>query len=189
MPSKKIYCSFVLSLAAMLFFNFALAAENELSLTDVLQKITSQQKVSPIQDINCNDISDDDFEILGNAYMEQIHPGQQHELMDQMMGGEGSVALRNTHILMGQRYLGCGLVYSSGGMMGMMGPVMMGIYSGGATRSNDGYYGSAMMGTYGFAGKSLGTSWFWLNSFIMMILIWVILILIIAALIKWLKRK
>jgi len=172
MPSKKIYCSFVLSLAAMLFFNFALAAENELSLTDVLQKITSQQKVSRIQDINCNDISDDDFEILGNAYMEQIHPGQQHELMDQMMGGEGSVALRNTHILMGQRYL-----------------VMMGIYSGGATRSNDGYYGSAMMGTYGFAGKSLGTSWFWLNSFIMMILIWVILILIIAALIKWLKRK
>src|SRR3989344_9159907 len=94
--------------------------------------------------ISCDKLSDEQLEAMGDYYMEQMHPGEAHEMMDQMMGGEGSDSLKQMHITMAKR-LYCNedinrMMYS-GGMMGMM-PMMpmmnmMGGYYNG--------YGSGMM--------------------------------------------
>ena len=81
--------------------------------------------------IDCNQLSDDRLELIGDYIMEQMHPGEAHELMDQMMGGEGSARLRAIHISMAEQfycgdknYIGGGMM-GSGGMMNMMGGGMM----------------------------------------------------------------
>lgn len=91
------------------------------SVETVLQDILNQQNVSTVQELNLSKISDDNWELLGDAVMEIQHPGQAHVVMDQMMGGEGSENLRQIHINMGKAYLGYGGNYSSG----MMGRGMM----------------------------------------------------------------
>ena len=73
--------------------------------------------------ISCDELTDEQLEAIGEYYMEQMHPGEAHEMMDQMMGGEGSDSLKQMHITMAKR-LHCnedinGMMYS-GGMMGMM---------------------------------------------------------------------
>lgn len=117
------------------------------SIETVLQSILNQQKVSTIQQLDLSKISDETWEKLGDAVMEQAHPGQAHEAMDQMMGGEGSVSLRQMHINMGKAYLGYGNGYGmmGGGFMGMMGGSgMMGF---GANQGFQGQYPG-----YGFGG-------------------------------------
>lgn len=68
--------------------------------------------------ISCDKLTEDQLETIGDYYMELMHPGEQHEIMDRMMGGEGSATLRQMHINMALR-LYCG--QNVGGMMGMMG--------------------------------------------------------------------
>jgi len=70
------------------------------------------------KEILCDDLSEEDLEILGDYYMEQIHPGEAHIKMDKMMGGEGSESLRQMHINMGIRFY-CNNNVGTG-MMGMM---------------------------------------------------------------------
>ncbi len=65
----------------------------------------------------CSDLTQDQLEGIGDYYMEQMHPGEAHEQMDAMMGGEGSDSLRQMHISMGERFY-CGVSTSAGGMMG-----------------------------------------------------------------------
>lgn len=76
--------------------------------------------------VSCSSLGDEQFEILGDYYMEQIHPGEEHEAMDAMMGGEGSESLRLMHINMG-RSIYCGETNEGYGVMGGM----MNDYSGG----------------------------------------------------------
>ncbi len=57
--------------------------------------------------IPCEDLTEEDLEILGDYFMEQMHPGEAHEQMDEMMGGEGSESLRQIHINMGRSFY-CG---------------------------------------------------------------------------------
>src|SRR3989344_7637294 len=59
------------------------------------------------QKILCNELSTYQLEILGDYFMEQMHPGELHEIMDERMGGEGSENLRQVHINMGQIFY-CG---------------------------------------------------------------------------------
>ncbi len=80
--------------------------------------------------VECSKLSDEQLELLGDYYMEQMHPGGAHEIMDNMMGGEGSESLKQVHINMAKRlycneniYVGYGMM--SGGM-GMMNTGMMG---------------------------------------------------------------
>src|SRR3989338_4638663 len=51
----------------------------------------------------CNELTEDQLEHIGDYLMEQIHPGEAHEVMDKMMGGEGSESLKFMHIAMAKR--------------------------------------------------------------------------------------
>lgn len=93
------------------------------SVEVVLQSILESQNVSTVQELDLSKVSDDDWEHLGDAVMEIQHPGEAHEVMDQMMGGEGSESLRQMHINMGKAYLGVGDNNFGPGMM--MGGGMM----------------------------------------------------------------
>lgn len=126
------------------------------SVEVVLQELLSKQNVSTVQELDLSKISDDEWERLGDAVMELQHPGQAHEVMDQMMGGEGSESLRQMHINMGQAYLGYGGSYDPGMMSG---GGIMGGWSGNNSLQRGGTfpmmgYGSMMSygayGGYGF---------------------------------------
>jgi len=101
------------------------------SLEAVLEEIRADQSIGGREPIDCAKVTDEQFEALGEAFMSIMHPDpEEHEIMDRMMGGEGSSILRTTHRIMGARYLGCytGGVPAdvTGMMMGGMGPGMMG---------------------------------------------------------------
>jgi len=147
---KKTLISITFALFAVFVFNTQTVRAHGDSLhtesiETVLQAILNQQKVSTIQRLDLSKISDDDWERLGDAVMELQHPGQAHEVMDQMMGGEGSEILRQMHINMGKAYLGYGGNYGSGmmrdGMMGGGGFPMMGFGSMMGYAGNSGVYG------------------------------------------------
>lgn len=94
------------------------------SLETVLKDLLSQQGVDKIQSLDCSKLTDEQLETLGDSVMEQNHPGQAHEAMDQMMGGEGSESLKQMHINMGRGYLGCGVNGSTNYYPGFMGGMM-----------------------------------------------------------------
>lgn len=95
--------------------------------------------------VSCNKLTDEQLEIIGDYFMEQMHPGEAHEVMDKMMGGEGSESLRQMHIAIAKRIYcndlsgtvnyGMMGMMMKGGMMNMMG-------------TNFGY-GTGMMQGYG----------------------------------------
>ena len=93
------------------------------SLEVVLQEIRESQGIGEKDRIDCNRVTDQQFEELGEALMSMIHPDpEEHEMLDRMMGGEGSPMLSTMHRMMAARYLGC---YYGGMMEGMMGRSMM----------------------------------------------------------------
>lgn len=108
-------------------------------------------------EIDCDELSDEQLESIGNYYMEQMHPGEDHEMMDQMMGGEGSESLKQMHINMA-RMMYCG----EGGMMGMM-PMMMNMM-GGNMMSSGMMSGQTLTQTnmmQGMVGDWGYESWYW----------------------------
>ena len=120
---KKIFTILIFS---MLLLNVSLASAHEHNFAETKQLIDSG--------ISCDKLTDEQFESMGDYYMEQMHHGEAHEMMDKMMGGEGSDTLKQMHIQMAKR-LYCnedvGGMMGSGGMMGMMnmmGGNMMGNY-------------------------------------------------------------
>lgn len=69
----------------------------------------------------CDKLTEKQLELIGDYLMEQIHPGESHELMDKMMGGEGSESLRSMHVAMARRgYCNDTTGMGNYGMMGMM---------------------------------------------------------------------
>ena len=82
-----------------------------------------QGKILVESKISCDQLNDEQLETIGEYYMEQMHPGEAHEIMDNMMGGEGSVSLKQVHINMAKRLYCNDDVYIGYGMMGrgMMG--------------------------------------------------------------------
>ena len=100
----------------------------------------------------CSKLTESQLENLGDYLMEQIHPGQAHEVMDKMMGGEGSESLRLMHIAMAKR-LYCNDINDAVNY-GTMGYGVMG----GLGRTNYGGMinmmgydsGYGMMGNYGY---------------------------------------
>ena len=121
-----------------------------LAFADSSQDFSGAQAIIA-QETPCESLSQEQLEQLGDYYMEQIHPGEQHEAMDAMMGGEGSESLRQMHIAMGYRFYCSGLsneanqyfgMMGSGYNYGMMGGGMMGGMMG------SGYGQGMMQGTY-----------------------------------------
>ena len=113
------------------------------------------------QKIHCESLTDDQLELMGDYYMEQLHPGERHEFMDRIMGGEGSVQLRQVHIIMARSfYCGESKAMSSGMMNVMMG----------RTLQNGGMMNMMWGCGYGFG----NTSWFGIG------LIWLFLLILVA---------
>ena len=132
------------------------------------------------KEVVCANLTDDDFELLGDYYMGQMM-GSSHETMDKLMVERiGEQNERLMHIAMGKRFSGCdtSASFPSQGvgflpMMGMMG-------QGGRYNNPVGNYVGPMMG--GYYGYGL---FGWITS----VLLWTLLILGILAIIKWLRNK
>ena len=75
-------------------------------------------------DIACDELTEEQLEAIGEYLMEQMHPGEAHEAMHEMMGmEEGTEYHMQVHVNMA-RMMYCGEGTMMGG--GMMGPGMMG---------------------------------------------------------------
>ncbi len=86
----------------------AQGSDESQNLSKVIQDIAKSQGATSENKIDCQKVSDDQLEKLGDAWMDVRHPDENvHQAMDQMMGGEGSASLKQAHIRMGQNYLGC----------------------------------------------------------------------------------
>ena len=108
---------FTIIIFSMLLLGVSLVSAYEHDFDEIKQLIDSG--------ISCDKLTDEQLESIGDYYMEQMHPGEAHEMMDQMMGGEGSESLKQVHINMAKR-LYCNENFYIG--YGMMGSGMMGNY-------------------------------------------------------------
>ena len=104
---KKIFTILIFS---MLLLGVSLVSAHEHDFDETKQIIDSG--------ISCDKLTDEQLESVGDYYMEQMHPGEAHEMMDQMMGGEGSESLKQVHINMAKRLYCNENVYIGYGMMG-----------------------------------------------------------------------
>lgn len=149
------------------FFIFALMILSSLGFVHAHGEETFSQAEEIIkQKISCDDLTNEQLEILGDYYMEQMHPGELHEIMDERMGGEGSESLRQAHINMGLAFY-CG---EHGAFSGSMMDTMM---------------GRGMMGNSYYSNTSTGFNIF---SWIIGALFTLILILLIMLLIKKIQK-
>ena len=112
----------ILFIGLLIMLNIGLVYAQEHDFAEIKELIDSG--------ISCDKLTEEQLEGIGEYYMEQMHPGEAHEMMDKMMGGEGSESLRQMHITMAKR-LYCnedisGMMNSGGMMNMMMGGNMMG---------------------------------------------------------------
>ena len=146
----------------------------------------SQQEINEAKSlidskVSCDNLENEQLEIIGEYYMEQMHPGESHKLMHKMMGlEEGTEEEEQFHINMAQA------IYCNenvGGMMnyGRMGMMnMMGNYD----DDNKNYGGMMNMMPYSY-GYGFG-----MFGFFFMILFWGLIIwLVIWIISKYAKQK
>jgi uncharacterized membrane protein len=144
------YLVFLLGLAFSLIFSVVVLYTHSTSADDhgksvdtILQEIRAKQGLGPEGTIDPRKVSNRELEELGDAVMSLEFPDpEQHEYMDNMMGGEGSRSLELMHRRMGYNYL-------AGGGYGMMGPGMMGFGFHGGMMGN-GFWGGMMGNRYGY---------------------------------------
>jgi uncharacterized membrane protein len=157
-------------LFAVLLASLAFATMGSEELNEAKQLVDSN--------VSCDKLSDEQLEMIGEYYMEQMHPGERHEVVDRMMGGEGSESLKRAHIQMAL-VLYCGETdtpVTYGGMMGMM-PFM---YRSGFGGGTIGYPYGGMMG-YDMMGYG---AWSWIN-----LLLWILVFIALILVIIWLYRN
>ncbi|HRN69692.1 MAG TPA: SHOCT domain-containing protein [Niabella sp.] len=145
-------------LFGILGINIHVFAASDKTVEGVLSEIKTSQQISDINNVNCSKVNNDQLEELGDAVMGIMFPNsEEHELMDNMMGGEGSDSLQAQHIYMGSNYLGCfnGEKYSKNfSMMGRM-SMMNGLYD-----NSLNYYSNPMANMMGsFYGTNSIFSW------------------------------
>ncbi len=133
--------------------------------------------------VQCNSLSNTDFQNLGEYFMDQMMDGA-HETMDRAVQNQsGQAGLDAMHLAMGERFSGCNSTAAfPAGMMG-------GHYDNGASstpyQNNFPFYN--MMGYgYGGYGPMMGYGYASPFGWIFMVLFWVLLIIGLIALIRWL---
>lgn len=172
---KKIYTGTLILVMAFILSGivFAESDHNFEGVQEIIDNETS-----------CAQLSDDQLERMGDYYMEQIHPGKAHKLMDNMMGGDGSEELRNAHIFMAKR-LYCG-ENDGTGMMGMMsGSGMYGQTMFGNDKSENAGVSNTGMGMLNYGMSGFGIAGIWLTK----ILVWAFLLLGIGTFVKYLIKN
>ena len=132
---KKIF-SLLAVVLLVLSTSFVLAIEEE---TFVIAEGIIKQKTS------CDALTGDQLEIIGDYFMEQMHPGEWHEIMD----------VRQVHISIARSfYCGEDGIMSAGMMNMMMGRtgfgMMNGVNNGGGWNMMDYYGGYGFMGFFGW---------------------------------------
>lgn len=136
------------------------------------------------KEVTCDSLSDADFGALGEYFMGQsIGNTQRHALMNQMMtnmmGEEGEEQM---HVAMGKRLSGCEpdaqIPQSGVGFMPMMPPL-----------ASLAPLGGWMMGYGGWNNTMGGWNGFGLLGWIPMLLFWIILILGVVALLRYLGKS
>jgi hypothetical protein len=126
----------------------AQAGSDEVQGAAILRSVQQGQK-------SCSQLSDSDFELIGEAWMGQVLGSTQahdamNNLMASMMGTSGETQM---HQFMGRRASGCGGGTAPAGFAAMMGRMgLMGAYQGGAgmmggQAPNGGGYGGMMGGS------------------------------------------
>lgn len=98
----------------------------------------------------CSILTEGQLEVIGEYFMERMHPGEAHEFMDKRMGlEEGTAEEKRFHANLAKAmYCGDNADYGmmGGGVRGNMMRSMMGYDTEGAG------YGFGMMGNYGYRG-------------------------------------
>ena len=171
--------AFLVLLGMMFLFNlsFVIADGNHEAIFEQAKELIDSQ-------ITCDDLSESQFEMIGEYYMELMAPGEMHEIMDARLGGEGSESLRLAHVNIGKmQYCGeyggmSGVGFMMGGS-GMYGSSDFGMY--GDLDSNSGWMSSGMFGNYN---KSYGVF-----GWVVGLLIIVVLVLLIVLLYKKIGGK
>lgn len=152
---KKLLIIFII---LVLFSNFVIAQEFDEAITLIQTKVP------------CNKLTDAQLEVIGDYVMEQMHPGQLHEIMDERMGGEGSESLKQVHINMAKTFY-CG--EKNVMPMSMMNTMM-----------NRG--GFNMYNMMGYSSLGYGFSFF---GWIFMLAFWVAIIWLIVWIIKQISQR
>ncbi len=119
----------LISIFGMLLLSIILVLANE----DHESEIEEGRKLVE-SNISCNELSDEQLEAIGDYLMEQMHPGEAHEMMHEMMGGHDSETTKLMHINMAKGIycdedvdmMGCGMMGGEG-MMNMKGSMMQGM--------------------------------------------------------------
>ena len=155
---RKIFFAIIVVLSV----NISLVFAHEHNFAETKQLIDSG--------IGCDKLTDEQLEAIGEYYMEQMHPGEAHEMMDKMMGGEGSESLKQMHIQMAKR------LYCNEDIGGMMGGGMMNMMMGGGNMM-----GSGMMGNLGY---NFGY-WSFLNVLYAILLIGLIILVYLGIIKLW----
>lgn len=155
----------------LLIFSLLILVVNSESEHDFSEAMKILEEKKPL-----NELSPEELEKIGDYFME-LMLGNRHEIMDQMMGGEGSQTLRDMHINIAlnnyDEYMRTGYISNRGMMGGTIGGAgMMSGYNGMMTPG----YGSSF---YGFG----------LLGFTTMILFWGFIIWLIAWLIRQNQNK
>jgi len=153
----------------VLLLTTAIATAHEINVTAAKELIDSG--------VSCDNLDDQELEAMGEYYMEQMHPGESHELMHKMMGlEESSETEKQFHINMAKTiYCNENVdgMYSGmmgGGMMNMMGSNMM---------------GSGMMGSWGYGSGY----WNFINILYVILLIGLVVLVYLWIIKLWKKMK
>jgi len=146
-------------------------------------------------EISCDKLTDEQLEAIGDYYMEQMHPGEAHEMMHKMMGGEDSETTKLMHINMAKSIY-CGEINQE--MMGMMNMMssnnseMMNMMGGNMMNSGNMMGGGMMGNSYqnpqnnNYQNNFIGFQIFF---YVLFILVVIILVLTMLVLINKLKKQ
>jgi hypothetical protein len=118
----------VIFILGVAFGNFVFAHSEDAELDQEIQKGREFIEKLKNKEINCQNLTDEDFHSIGEYAMELMIGGSDHLKMNQMMEQmHGKEAEERIHIEMGKRFSGCGGSY---GMMTWMMPSSMNNFGG-----------------------------------------------------------